>query len=231
MASIWDWVTKLAPAVISGGATIYGASQAASANKDATRTANAATAAGTKAQTDALMRSEQILREQQAAASPGLMHMQQIVGRGDALTPAQIAALDDARRVSIDALQGGSLRGSARATADTVRKVDGDMRTGFMDSNRNRADSAASGLAGQYFGAGNSIVSQNNQAGQAVSQGLINTGNNNANLVTANAGIQGKAIGDIGAIIADQLKTDASNKRNSSYGNVFDEQTKTWRQA
>lgn len=227
MASIWDWV----PALIAGGASIFGTVQSTNANKDATKAANAATAAGTKAQTDALLRTEQIMREQQAAAAPGLMRTQQIMGGADTLTPAQLAALDDARRTSIDALQGGSLRGSARATADTVRKVEGDMRTGFLDSNRGRADNAAATLTGQYFGAGNNIAQANNQAGQALSQGLISAGNNNANLITANAGIQGKAIGDIGAIIADQIKSDASNKRNSSYGSVFDEKTKTWSQA
>ena len=231
MASYWDWL----PAVITGGATLLGTKMTTDANKAATSTANAGTDAATKAQLESLNRAELILKQQQTAASPGLMRMQQMVGAGDQLTPSQITALEDARRTSLDALKGGSLRGSARATADTVRKVEGDMRNQFLESNRNRSDSAATNLSNQYFSSGNAVANNAVNAGNAVSSGLVSTAGNNANLTTTNSQIQGKAIGDIGAIIADQLKADNQKKRDSSYApvgqNIFNESTGAWSQA
>jgi hypothetical protein len=153
-------------------------------------------------------------------ASPGLLALQGIVNRSEALTPEQTLALDDARRKSLDALQGGSLRGSARATAATVNDVDGRMRTEFMAQNRGRADSAAGALSGQYFNAGNNIADLNMQGGKSVSSGLLNTGDINAANELGQGTIQSRAIGDIGAIIADQLKNSETKKRDSSYETI-----------
>ena len=216
MASFWDWV----PTVIEAGVSLWGSSKASSANDKATQAAIDAQNRATKAQTDALQLAEQKQKEMQLAASPGLMQTQQIIARGEALTPEQKLALDDARRQGIDALQGGSIRGSARATTAVLNDLENRMRTGFMGQNRDRADAAASSLTGQYFNAGNNVSNLTGQQGQVLSSGLMNNGQNLVNSIQNDAAIKGTAIGDIGAVIADQLKTIQNQKRASSYDQV-----------
>jgi hypothetical protein len=140
--------------------------------------------------------------------------MQGVIGRGTALTPAQQQALDDARRTTIDALQGGDLRGSAGATVAAVRDVEGRMRGDFMSQNQNRADTAATALSGQYFNQGKNSADLDLSRGATVSQGLMSNANVNAANTMGQATIKGQAIGDIGAIIADEAK------RRSSYQTV-----------
>jgi len=217
MAGFWDFIPKLLPTVISGGATLYGAQLSSDATKSAAKTTTAASQAAAAAQTESLKRAEEIIKSQQAAASPGLIAMQNIVGRGEQLTPAQLTALGDARRTTLDSLQGGSVRGSARATAETVKKVEGDMRNTYLDKNRATSDNAAANLSNQYFNSGNTIAGLNTQSGTVASQNLMNAGNINAASDLGQANIQGKAIGDIGALIAGSLKDEMSKKRESSY--------------
>lgn len=216
MAGLFDWL----PTAISVGGTLWGASKAADATKEAAKTSAAATQAGTDAQVKALNEARQTMLEQQTAASPGLMAVQNIIGRGEALTPVQQTELDNATRTTLDALQGGSVRGSARATADTVKQVRGDMTDAYIQSNRNRVDQAAQNLSGQYFNAGTNAAKLTSDTGQAISNGLMTTGATNAAAGIGQATIQGKAIGDIGAVIAGQLKDDALKKRESSYTKV-----------
>lgn len=220
MASFWDWVPKLLPTVIAAGATIYGANQASKAQDKAAETARQANQQATDAQLQALRLAEQNQQRMQAVASPGLMRVQSVIGRGDQLTPEQMLALQDARRTTVDTLQGSGLRGSARATAATINDVEGRMRTGFMAQNRNQADNAAQALSGQYFNAGNSIANLNQQAGNAVSQGLLNTGQADVNSMINQGSIKGQAIGNIGAVIADQFKSDDQKERDRVYSKI-----------
>lgn len=222
--SFWDFV----PDIITVGASLWGADQQQKANTQsaevaaqantqsaeqllqAQQEATAAQQAGIEAATD-------VYQMQRADASPGLIHNQNIIGRGADLIPAQQRALDEARRTTIDSLHGGALRGSARATAATVGDVEGRMRDSYLEQNRNRADQAASNLSGQYFNAGSNEANMNLQTGNTASQGLINTGQITSsntqeqakNTINANqntASIKGAAIGDISAVIADQVK-------------------------
>lgn len=222
--SSWDWVKSFAkdvlPAIVGVGATVYGTKVAADAQKDAVKTANQAQKQATQADLQGLQMAQQNVQQLQGAASPGLMRMQDIIGRGEQLTPEQVLALDDARRTTTDALNGGSLRGSARATVAAINDVDGRMRTGFMAQNRQQADTAAANLSGQYFNAGNNIANLNRDVGNTVSQGLINTGQNNVTSGINQAAIKGQAIGDIGAVIADSIKQSNNGKRDSSYEEI-----------
>lgn len=215
--SSWDWLIKLAPAVIGAGATMYGASQQSKAQEQAAQGAATAQQQATAAEQESLRIARENMLRQQSAASPGLVGVQQIIGRGEALTPLQEQSLEDARRSTLNTLQGGSLRGSARATAATVADVEGRMKNQFIEMNRNRADQAASNLSGQYFNAGNNVSNLDLKTGASASQGLLGVGNTDyAN--TLNQGvIKGQAIGDIGAVIADSLKTSQQEKRDSSY--------------
>lgn len=238
--SFWRWLPSLIPAA----ATIYGASQASKASKQDTTAANQAnqkaTDASIQAQREAtaaelekLAVAERLMQAQQRQASPGLVGLQQIIGRGEALTPEQELALEDARRNTANALAGSSLRGSARATAASIQDVEGRMRTGFIDSNRSRADAAAGQLSGQYFNAGDNLVNIAGAQGDSASKGLINigtanraniigTGQNDVDNLTRQSTIKGSAIGDIAAVISDQIKQDSkpsSYKEVHRYGN------------
>lgn len=230
--SYWNWL----PQVASVAATLYGASQSQKSQEKATTAANKSTEAATQASIQAqreataaelakLELAKGVLQTQQKQASPGLVGLQTIIGRGETLTPAQELALSDARRETTNALQGSGLRGSARATAATIQDVEGRMRTGFIDANRNRSDSASSSLASQYFSAGDKTADIYGTQGQRVSQGLVNVGDLNQRNIAQqgqnvtdnilNTGtIKGSAIGNIGAVIADEIK------RKSSYEEI-----------
>jgi hypothetical protein len=94
----------------------------------------------------------------------------------------------------------------------------GDVRNQFLTQNQGRADAAASGLSGQYFNAGNNLQNSIVNSGKAVSSGLTTAGDITASSMLGQAGVQGKAIGDIGAIIADEIKN--KQKRPSNYNDV-----------
>lgn len=217
---MWDWVVDMAPTLIETGVKAYGANQKSKAYNAATDTSVAAQQAATEREIAAREQANLILRQQQQAASPGLTALQGVIGRSDQLTSAQIQALDDARRTTLDSLQGGALRGSARATAATIADVDGRIRSQMLSQNQNRADNAAGSLAGQYFSAGNSVANNTIGSGQTASQGLTNIGQLQANNSINQDAINGTAIGDIGAVIADSVKAAQNQKRDSSYKDI-----------
>lgn len=214
--SFWDFV----PALITAGATVYGVKQASKSSDAAAKQMTDATKAGTDATLHGLDMAKKELDINRTAASPGLMATQALISRGSALTPQQEMAVADSRDQALNALKGSSLRGSARATSAIVSDTDQRVRNAFMDQNQNRADSAATGLASQYFGAGNMMSNNATQAGNAVSQGLLNTGAINSANTMGQGTLRGQAIGDIGAVIADQVKESIRKDRDSSYQKV-----------
>lgn len=215
--AFWDFVKDLAPTVLSVGATLYGANQKSKAADQSSQALIDAQNRATQAQLDAIAQAERIYNSQQQAASPGLLAVQRIISRGDELTPYQQDQINDARLQTLNALQGGSLRGSARATAETVRDVEGRMKNQFMESNRNRADTLAGNLSNQYFSSGNNAANANLKGGDSVSTGLLNTGIVDASNIMGQASTKGDAIGNITAVIADQIKQANQEKRDSSY--------------
>lgn len=214
---MWDWVADLAPTLIETGVKAYGSSQTSKSYNDATAAEVAAKRAATERELAAREEANRLLKQQQQAASPGLTALQGVIGRSDQLTPAQIQALDEARRTTLDTLQAGSLRGSARATAATVNNVEGTMRNNMLAQNQNRADNAAGALAGQYFGTGNTIANNTVQSGQTASQGLTSIGGLQAQNSINQGAINGTAIGDISAVIADSVKEAQTKKRDEQF--------------
>ena len=212
MASFWDFVPTLANVA----ATAYGAKMASDATKDASKTLTSAQGQATEAELKAIETARQVFAQQQKDASPGLLATQEIIGRGERLTPLQARQIEDTRRRTVDALQGGGLRGSARATVAAVNDVEGRMYDQFLDSNRSRADVAASNLSGQYFNAGKNMGDLDLKTGQSISSGLTTMGDINANTTVGLANTKGQAIGDIAAVIANQFKKDS---KPSSYKN------------
>ncbi len=201
--SFWGAVLNT---VVPAALNIYGAKQSSKAADKAASQATSATQAGVKAQQDALDFSKQVYQDSRTAASPGLRATQNIVQRGSDLTPEQEQAVIDSRRQSLNALQGSSLRGSARATSALIADTDKRVRNNFMSQNRNASDRAALSLTGQYFNSNNQIANNATQSGNVASQGLTTQGNIQAANTLGQSAIKGQAIGDIGAIIADSLK-------------------------
>lgn len=203
--------------MIQAGATLLGARQKNNASQQAADTAVVAQQRATAAEVAAIQVAQGQLNEQKLQASPGLVAQQEIIGRKDQLTPFQMQQISDSRRTTLDALQGGSLRGSARATAEAVSDVEGRQVNQFLEANQSRADQAATNLSGQYFNAGNNVANLNLKAGDSVSQGLISQGDVQSANIVGRGKITGQAIGDIGAVIAEQIKKSNQEKKDSSY--------------
>lgn len=203
MAGFWDFL----PTILQVGATIYGTAQASSANNKAASTLAAAQKAGTAAEVAGLNTAQQVTAANQSAASPGLLAEQAIVNRGTDLTPAQEQAVADSRTTAINALNGTGLRGSARATSATIADTDQRERDNFMQQNQNNANTAAGALTGDYFQAGNNLATNATNTGQAISQGLINTGTIQGSNDIGQGKLTGQAIGDVGATVANTVKS------------------------
>lgn len=201
-----------------------------SGNDKATSQANQATQQQMLAQQQANQLAQQKLglakqeyQGMQAAAAPGVERMRTLaLSDPNTLTPTQMTALEEAQRQTLNGLANSGLRGSGRAVTASIRDVQGGLRNQFVDSNRVRADNAASALSGQFFNSGTNAAGVNSMQAN-VDQ---NTGANNANYLgqigtntaantTANTSTIGKAIGDIGAIINEELK---NKYKESSYG-------------
>lgn len=214
--SFWNFIKDVAPIA----ATIYGASQTSKASNAATQQANQANKDATQIQLKSLEDANRNLEVNRAAASPGLLRTQEIIARGSTLTPEQIMAVEDSRREGINALKGSSLRGSARATSAIVNDIDTRQRNNFMATNQSNADSAAKGLATQYFGAGADVANLQAKQGTVASQGLINSGNLIAQNTLGQAATRGNAIGDISAILTNKAKQSIQDERDQNYGNT-----------
>lgn len=224
--SWFDWI----PTALSIGGTLLNRATANDAIKSATDAQVDAANRGAKAEVDAAdaakgyyAASQTNDRAMQTQAAPGVAQQQTAIAQQNVLTPAQMLALDNARRQSVNTLNSSALRGSGRATVAAIKNVDDTMRTGLMDQNRARADSAASALSGQYFTAGRDINTQNSNAatasinaGKAVSTGINAAGDAQAQgdiaTGTQNVIATGQAINDIGSAIAAENK-----KHQSSY--------------
>lgn len=215
--SFWSFVKDVLPTVLKTGATIYGAKQSSDATALAGQQATQASQEATAAYLEGLRQSQLQFEQQQKAASPGLRALQGQVARGARLTPDQERAVEDSRRESINALKGSSLRGSARATSAIVSDTDTRVRGGFRERNIRQSDDAAKALSGQYFGAGSNLANTYANQGNIASQGLLNTGNIQSSSTLGQGAIKGQAIGDIGAIIADQIKNSELEKYNQNY--------------
>ncbi len=214
--SFWDFL----PAALTIGASLYGTSQASKANNKAADTMAGAQKSGTAAQLAGIEAAKKQIAIDQAAASPGLLAEQAVINRGSALTPEQELQVADSREQALNALKGSSLRGSARATSAIVADTDQRVRDNLMQQNLNRADTAAAGLSGQYFNAGNSLANNATNAGTVASQGLVNTGDINAANSIGQGKLTGQAIGDVGALISDNVKNNLQQTRNSTYAPV-----------
>lgn len=211
--SFFDWL----PQVIQAGTTIFNAVDQSNSNNDAAEIYAQSQRDALAAKNAAQAQAQQVVQQQQALAAPAVARQQQIIARGDALTPVQQQQIADARRSTINALGASGLRGSGAATVAGVRDVEGRLGAQFTQQNRSAADSAASSLSGQYFSSGNNLANSLVQSGNNAGQAITNIGDTNAALPIANSKISGQAIGDIGGIIASELN---AKGRPSAYNDT-----------
>ena len=214
--SFWDFLPK----VIEAGATVYGAVKASDASNKAASQATQASQKSSDVELENLRIAQENLQRNQNAASPGLLALQEQVNRGATLTPDQEIAVEDSRRQSINNLRGGGLRGSARATSAVISDTDNRVRSRFMEQNQNQSDNASRSLSGQYFNAGNAMSNNQANQGQVASRGLTDRGNIQASNTLGQAELRGNAIGDVGAIISDQIKQGISKDMDNKHGGV-----------
>ena len=144
--SFWDWATNLLSSdsfltkAVPVAASVYGYTQQANATRDAANTAAQANQAGVAAQLQAINLAKKTQQAQQQQASTGLLHMQGVINNSDQLTPEQKIGVDDAKRQTLNALQGGSLRGSTRATVAAVDDIKKRTEAGYLAQNKNQAN-------------------------------------------------------------------------------------------
>lgn len=229
--SFFDFLTPLIPSLITAGVTLYTADQKENAQNKATNTANQANAAATAAQEAGITAATNNTNTMQAAASPGLIQQEQVMNQANSLTPLQKQGIADAQRTTLDALQGGDLRGSARATVAAVNQVNNLGYEQDIQANQQRADAAGAALTGQYFTSGNNLSNLALQGGKVASAGLVATGQNNANSTLNNAATTGQAIGNIGSVISSQMKQNNTNTANSAFSSPDTADGITWNAA
>jgi hypothetical protein len=196
----------IGPALMAG-ATLYASNQATQANLQAAQIAAQASARQVDAIREGTALAQQRFDTVQQQAQPAVQQLQRIAATDPyALSPAQQQEVDDARRQTLNALAVSGLRGSGRATVAAVRKVEDSTRGRLIDQNQQRADTATTGLAGQYFNAVGQAANIDAASGYAAGHGYANQGGIQASALLANANVQGRALGDIAAVTADALK-------------------------
>lgn len=235
--SWFDWV----PSLLNDASSIYGNIVKTGANNQAAQVSTAAQQTATadelqglnaaKGNYGASVANDQSMQNQSA---PGVAQQQQEIAQQNVLTPAQQLALTNAQRQSINDLNASGLAGSGRAATASANYVGNELTTGALAQNRNRADTAASALSGQYFNAGQNINTQNSniananvRAGQVAGAGALGVGAIGSGNIIGNAGVDastaqsvaggtttplaGQAIGDINS------QVNAYNKSRSTY--------------
>jgi hypothetical protein len=197
-----NWIAPL----ISGAATVTGAVMASNANREAADRASA----GAQAQADAIRQGTALAQQRfetvQRQTQPAVDYQREVMAGADTLTPSQIEARKDVQRQTNYALSASGLRGSGRAAVAAVRKADTDFTNAALDANRRRADSAASGLSGQYFSANSQLASNDIRGGMATGAAANQQGLIGADYAVSDASLRGRAIGDIASLVNDTAK-------------------------
>lgn len=233
-----SWYDWLAP-IVKAGTSAYDAISSTNANNQATQTSNQAQQQaliakqeGQKAAQAQYVLEQERLQNMQATAAPAIQKVQQLINRNPGLTPAQQLALDEARRQGVNTMVAGGMAGNGRALTAGIRSVEDTMRSNFIDSNQKESNQAATGLAGQYYTAGQSAANVNNlMAKNAVDGGansaaaITDVGASNYLNTLANQKINTNAVGgaltDISGVISNQMKQNAmQNNGDGQYTGI-----------
>lgn len=209
-----DWFSDL----VKIGTTLYGGYQTRKANKQAASTAAEGNAQATQAIRESNRVAQERLARLESAGQPGVQYLRTVIAEDpNMLTPAQQLQLDESRRQATNTLRNSGLSGSGRAVTASIRRVEEGGRGQMVEQNRNRSDRAAQELARLSTGATSNMANIDMGTGTAVSQGILNTANDNANATVANAGVTQGTLSAIGSIFADEQAKKARERR---YGKV-----------
>lgn len=190
--------------------TLAGASIAAKANKKAVEQSNAAQLQAAQIQADAITKGNEqaqaTLNQIRAESAPATGHLRGVIAESGELTPLQLQSLDEARRGVANQIRGSSMAGSGRTMTAAFRNVESDFVNRALESNKNRADSAARTMYGSGTSAASSVAglqaNQGTQTGAVHGNAIRTTGDNEAAGTLATGKLTGQAFGDIGAMIA-----------------------------
>lgn len=229
LSGVSDWLGGNASWLVPAVGSVAGAVVGSNANADALAAQNQAIsdAADTNAQSADAARKELADSKARgiAAINAGTQQYADTVapmltadydGRG--LTATQETQLDDLTRDGNAALAAGGLRGAGRAGPMSVMDSRGRFLNSARDSNLQRQDSARRGLAGIYAQQGNTIANTeigvgSQSAGTQTAQGqtaenlALQGGQADANAGLADASLYSKTLGNLGALVNNQVET------------------------
>jgi hypothetical protein len=192
--------------ILNVGAQVAGTIIGAQANKNAAKKAAAAAQGQAKARQEGLRQAGEEFEGIAGDTATAPTYLRRVVAGANTLQPWQRAALEDARRDSMRSVLRSGLRGSGRAVTAALSKVDADLRNRFLESNQQRSDRAASELAQPHFNARSRLAATYADTGEALGEGIYEAGINKAQAGLANANLIGRTIGDVGSVIAGELK-------------------------
>jgi hypothetical protein len=198
--SLYD---SLIPAV----ASLAGSAISTFANSSSSKGYTKALKKANKLRQQALNQAKQIYTDQQEQAKPAVNYLREVISNPvNGLYADQLAAQAESRRNAENQLARSGLRGSGRAVTASLKQVDSDFVNDALAQNRQNRLGAAGSLAGQSFTAGSNAANALVSGGNAAGESAENIGLTKANTGTANANIWGNTLGDIGSLIASEVK-------------------------
>jgi len=189
--------------LIGAGASLIGGMFASDANEEAADASIEASRNALQAHREGNAIAQEHLKKLERNAAPGVAHLQQIVaGDPNRITPAQEIQLADTSRNLNAGLAKSGLRGAGRSVARVHNDVMNRTKSGMVERNRGRVDTAATNLAGQATGAATGQANLASQLGQQTANTLTGMGDTTANAATANGSLWAQTLGNIGSIFA-----------------------------
>lgn len=167
------------------------------------------------------------LQQIRIETAPAMTYLRDTVQQDGRLTDQQRHALRETRRELSNMIRGSGFAGSGRTAASLIRQGETDMVNSMMDSNRDRAFTAAQMMGGQNMAAGRDIANMQSrtgaqvaglmgQAGQAHVQGADRV----AGTMTNAAQAQGNAAANIGQIQANAATATGNAQANAATANA-----------
>lgn len=221
---MWDAIASFfsnnAAPIIGGVAALGGAAISTLGNNAAADKASNATRDAAQIGADALREGQRLaderLEKQRRDAEPAVQYLKRVMAQDPGqLTPEQLTARDNMRRDVNARLSASGLRGAGRAGVAAANRADLEFSDNAFTTNQRRADTAATGLAGDYNAATRSLADLDRATASSIgnisSRAVERGGTIDANAGLANANQWGSAMGMIGSIIADEKKGRQSN--------------------
>lgn len=189
------------------GGSAFASYQQSKANDDAAKRYERAQQANSQAILQANEDANARYQDQKERTQDAVSFLRNVVdGDPYKLTPSQQEELARRRETASAQLHSSGLRGAGKAVTAAIKSVENDARGRMIDSNIRRSDSAAGGLASQYFNADTNAATSGLRTAGLVGNNAVNSAVVRSNADIANASAKGQALGDIASIVATQTK-------------------------